>query len=92
MGCATHILSTNNSYWLCCCEIENIHNSKQNIKADPKMSSAHSSRKGSKMNQVEKVDIVDFVDLSCCEHLRPGGQGDIADIMDKMDMSGVVAL
>ena len=39
------------------------------------MSSAHSSRKGSKMNQVGKVDIVDFVDLSCCGHLRPGGQG-----------------
>ena len=40
MGRATHILGTNNSYWLCCCKIENIHNSKQNIKADPNMSSA----------------------------------------------------
>ena len=75
MGCATHILSTNNSYWLCCCKIENIHNSEQIINADPNMSSAHCSRNGSKMNQGEKVDIVDFVDLSCCRHVRPCGQG-----------------
>ena len=96
----THILSTNDSYWLCCCKIEKIHNSKQNIKTDPNMSSAQwalliaheMAQRRTKWRESTSwtsltchvVDMLDLVDR-VADSL---GVVDIADIMDKMDMGG----
>ena len=71
-------------------------NQNRNRKADPNMRSAHSSRNGSKMNQVERVDIVDMLTCRVVDMLdlvdRVVDSLDVVDIADIMDLAVAVAL